>query len=112
MVYRFEQMNVSERRTDAKKVEKRFFPQTFRKLISCTVSKNNKQGTLKKRETYFLYRKSQGPKIAKTWFENCFDEFFHSRKVLKQRKVAVYACKTLWFLLKNEERDFMFAKTV
>ena len=43
-------MKVSERLTEAKKAEKKYFPQSFRKLISCTGSKNNKEVNLKTRK--------------------------------------------------------------
>ena len=38
----FDQMEVLERRTEPRKTEMRYFPQSIRKLISSTFMKNNK----------------------------------------------------------------------
>ena len=53
----------------AEKASKKVFSTTINEEISFTVSKRNIQVTLKCRETCFLYRKPQKPKIVKTKFE-------------------------------------------
>ena len=98
--------DVLERHTESKKVEKRYFPQPLGKLISSPGSKN----TLKTRETYFLHRNPQKPKDCRKTFEICFWNKFSKTSLNslrhtvpeKKRKLASYACKRLWFVLKNE----------
>ena len=53
-----DQMNVSERHTELKKTEMRYFLRSIRKL-QLHMIKRNKEITLETRETYFLYRKPQ-----------------------------------------------------
>ena len=61
----FDQMKVSERRKEPrKKSQKKVFPQSLRKLISSTRPKSNQDVTLKTRETCFLYKNPQIPKIG------------------------------------------------
>ena len=61
----FDQMKVSERLKEPRKIQKKVFPQSLRKLISSARSKSNQDVTFKTRETCFLYRKPQKPKIGK-----------------------------------------------
>ena len=58
-------MNVSERRTEVKKAEKKCFQPSFRKLISYTHQKNKKEVFLKTLGTYFLHKKPQNAKMEK-----------------------------------------------
>ena len=86
-------MKISEkRRTEPKKV----FSTTLGKLISSAGSKI--KVALKTRETCFLHRKPQKLKIVKT-FELSYVAMSHSAENLT---VAIYARKTMLFLLKIE----------
>ena len=62
----------SERRTEPKKNWNEVFFTINEKPHQFHIIKSNKEVTLKTRETYFLYRKPQKPKIAEIVFRKMF----------------------------------------